>query len=112
MRSGNIIVLVLLSLWCAHAQDPVGVLEGEIRDASGGVVSTAVITATNHETGFAIKQPTSREGSFHFSLPAGEYDLRASAAGFAAFSASAIRIDIGRTVRIPSNSKCKPATPR
>ncbi len=88
-------------MWCAHAQDPVGVLEGEIRDASGGVVSAAALTVTNHETGFSIKQLSAREGSFHFSLPAGEYDLHASAAGFAAFSASAIRIDIGRTVHVP-----------
>jgi hypothetical protein len=101
MRSGKRTLLLVLSLRCAHAQDPVGVLEGEIRDASGGVVSAAALTVTNHETGLGIKQLSSREGSFHFSLPAGEYDLRASAAGFVAFSESAIRIDIGRTVRVP-----------
>lgn len=77
-------------------------LEGEIRDASGGVVSAAAVTVANHETGFSAKQLSAREGSFHFSsLPAGEYDLRASAVGFATFLASAIRIDIGRTVRFP-----------
>jgi hypothetical protein len=101
MHSKGIGLLLALSLWCAHAQDPVGVLEGEIRDASGGVVSAASLAVTNRETGFGIKQLSAREGSFHFSLPAGEYDLRASAAGFASFAASAIRIDIGRTVRVP-----------
>jgi len=94
-------LLLVLSLWCVRAQDPVGVLEGEIRDASGAAVTAASLTVTNHETGLGIKQLSSREGSFHFSLPAGEYDLRASAAGFAAFSESAIRIDVGRTVRVP-----------
>jgi hypothetical protein len=101
MHSGKFALLLGLSLWCAHAQDPVGVLEGEVRDASGGAISGAALTVTNHETGLGIKQLSSREGSFHFSLPAGEYDLHATAAGFAAFSASAIRIDIGRTVHVP-----------
>ena len=95
--------MLLLSLgWCAHAQDPVGVLEGEIKDASGGSVSAAAVAVTRHETGFSAKQVSTREGTFRFSsLPAGEYDLRASAVGFATFTASAIRIDIGRTVRVP-----------
>ena len=101
MHSGRLTILLALALWSACAQDPVGVLEGEIRDTSGGVVSAAAITVTNHETGLNIKQLSSREGSFHFSLPAGDYDLHASAAGFAAFSASDIRIDISRTVHVP-----------
>ncbi|HTX37966.1 MAG TPA: carboxypeptidase regulatory-like domain-containing protein [Bryobacteraceae bacterium] len=101
MHSGKLTLLLPLWLCCAQAQDPVGVLEGEIRDASGGTVAAAVVTATNHETGLSIKQLAAREGWFHFSLPAGEYDLRASAAGFAVFSASDVRIDIGRTVHVP-----------
>ena len=101
MRSGNVSIIVLLSLGgLAYAQEPAGTLEGEIQDASGAAVSAAVVSVTNRDTGFAIKQLSTREGSFHFaSLPAGEYDLGASAVGFAPFTASAIRIDIGRTVR-------------
>jgi hypothetical protein len=77
------------------------VLEGEIRDASGGAVYAAAVTVTNHETGFSARRLSTREGSFHFSsLQAGEYDLRANAVGFATFTA-ALRIDIGSTVRVP-----------
>jgi len=101
MHSGKLTLLLFVSLCGANAQDPVGVLEGDIHDASGGVLSAAALTVTNQETGFSIKQLSGREGSFHFSLPAGEYDLHASAAGFAAYSSSAIRIDVGRTVRVP-----------
>jgi len=103
MHSGKLSFLLLLSLgWCVRAQDPVGVLEGEIKDASGGVVSGAAVAVTNRETGFGSRQVSTREGSFRFSsLPAGDYDLRASAVGFAVFTASDIRIDIGRTVRVP-----------
>jgi hypothetical protein len=103
MHSGKLSFLLLLSLgWCAHAQDPVGVLEGEIKDATGGAVFAAAVAVTNRDTDFSARQLSTREGSFHFSsLPAGEYDLRASAVGFATFTASAVHIDIGRTVRVP-----------
>ena len=88
--------------WNLQAQDPVGVLEGHIKDSSGGSVSAAEVTASNEQTGFSAKQRSSDDGAFHFSsLPAGVYDLRVTADGFAAFTAAAIPIDIGRTVRVP-----------
>ena len=103
MHSGKrFFLLGLLLVCCAYAQDPVGVLEGEIKDGSGGAVAAAAVTATNHDTGFAARQLSTHDGSFHFSsLPAGEYDLQASAPGFGTFTAPEIRIDIGRTVRVP-----------
>src|SRR5579862_5457513 len=100
---GKYVLLVCLC-FCARAQDPVGVLEGRVRDASGGAVSGAAVMATNHQTGFTIKQFSAEDGSFHFSsLPAGEYDLRVSADNFTAFAAASLRIDIGRTIRVPVN---------
>ena len=95
-------MLFLCLCWNLEAQDPVGVLEGQVRDTSGALVSAAEVGVTNHQTGFSVKQHSADDGSFHFSsLPVGEYDLRVNADGFAAFTASAIRIDIERTVRIP-----------
>jgi hypothetical protein len=100
-RKTSLIVFACL-FWRLQAQDPVGVLEGHVQDPSGGSVSAAEITASNQQTGFNAKQRTADDGSFHFSsLPAGAYDLRVTAGGFAAFTASAIPIDIGRTVRVP-----------
>ena len=88
--------------WSLRAQDPVGVLEGQINDPSGASVSAAEVTASNPQTGFSAKGRSANDGAFHFaSLPVGEYDLRVNAEGFATFTASSIRIDIGRTVRIP-----------
>ena len=88
--------------WSLRAQDPVGVLEGQINDPSGASVSAAEVTASNPQTGFSAKRRSANDGAFHFaSLPVGEYDLHVSADGFAPFTASSIRIDIGRTVRIP-----------
>jgi outer membrane receptor protein involved in Fe transport len=95
-------LLCLSACWLLRAQDPVGVLEGRIKDPSGAALSTAVVSVTNNQTGLRSQQLSANDGGFHFaSLPAGQYDLRVSREGFATFTASAIRVDIGRTVRIP-----------
>jgi len=100
-RKTSLVVFVCF-LWRLQAQDPVGVLEGHVTDPSGGSVSAAEVTASSRQTGFSAKQRTPDDGSFHFSsLPAGDYDLHVTTDGFAAFTASSIPIDIGRTVRVP-----------
>src|SRR5215471_8701765 len=84
------------------AQDPVGVLEGMVNDPSGAAVPGAEVTVRNPHKGLSTTQRSVTDGLFHFaSLPIGAYDLRVSAEGFAAFTVSSIRVDIGRTVRIP-----------
>ncbi|HUJ23586.1 MAG TPA: carboxypeptidase regulatory-like domain-containing protein [Bryobacteraceae bacterium] len=96
--------LILLTALClaARAQDPTGTLEGQIADPSGAAVTKADVSAQNAQTGFAATQRSASDGSFHFSyLPVGDYELRVSAQGFAAFTASAVRVDINRTVRLP-----------
>ena len=96
------LLLSVCLCWSLRAQDPVGVLEGQINDPSAASVSAAEVTATNPQTGFSAKLRSANDGAFHFaSLPVGEYDLRVTAEGFATFTTSSIRIDIGRTVRIP-----------
>jgi hypothetical protein len=86
----------------ARAQDPTGTLEGQILDPSDAAVMQAVVAARNAQTGFSATQHSGMDGSFHFSsLPVGDYELRVLAQGFAVFTASPIRIDINRTVRVP-----------
>ncbi|MGH9694400.1 MAG: carboxypeptidase-like regulatory domain-containing protein, partial [Bryobacteraceae bacterium] len=81
------------------AQDPTGVLRGQITDPSAATVPNAEVIARNTATGFAATQESSQSGNFHFSyLPVGEYDLHISATGFADFAATHIRIDVDRTV--------------
>ncbi|PYT19673.1 MAG: hypothetical protein DMG57_44555 [Acidobacteria bacterium] len=70
-----------------RAQNPVGVLEGQITDVSGAAVSAAALTVTNNQTGFRVEQRSAGDCSFHFSLlPVGEYDLAARAPGICAVS--------------------------
>src|SRR5580704_15487357 len=96
-----IAILLLVAFLCpfAKAQDPIGTLEGRIADPSSAVVPGAEVSARNTQTGLTRTVQSSREGAFHFSnLPTGEYTLTVNANGFAPFSVSPIRIDIGQVV--------------
>jgi hypothetical protein len=99
-----ITILLLFVLLCAiaNAQDTIGTLEGQIEDPSSARVPGAEVSVHNAQTGLTRTEHSSREGSFHFSnLPVGEYSLDVKADGFAAFSVSPIRIDIGQVVAYP-----------
>ena len=85
-----------------QAQDPAGILEGQIQDPAGAMISYADVTVENAQTGYKLTQRATSDGTFRFSnLPIGEYSLRADANGFAPFSALSTRVDIGRVVRLP-----------
>src|SRR5580698_4000424 len=85
-----------------QAQDPIGILEGQVADPSSAVVSGAQVTAQNAQTGLRQTVSTSRQGTFRFSnLPVGDYSLTVAAPNFAPFSAPRIRIDVGRVVNYP-----------
>jgi hypothetical protein len=81
------------------AQTPIGTLEGQINDPAAALVSNAVVSVHNAQTGLTRTVHSSRQGAFHFSdLPIGSYLLEVKAQGFAPYSASSIRIDIGQVV--------------
>jgi len=101
MRANRVLLGGWILAFCLplFAQDPTGVLRGQITDPSAATVPNAKVVAQNISTGFAATQESSQSGDFHFSyLPVGEYDLHVFAAGFADFSANRIRIDVDRTV--------------
>ncbi|MBV9300812.1 MAG: TonB-dependent receptor [Acidobacteriaceae bacterium] len=84
------------------AQDPTGIIEGQITDPSAASVPGASVTATNNSTGIVATERSAQDGTFHFSsLPVGEYNLHVTAQGFAAFDQLHIRVDVDRRVRIP-----------
>ncbi len=85
-----------------QAQDPIGTLEGQVADPSSAVVSGAQVAVQNLQTGLRQTGVTSRQGTFRFAnLPVGDYSLTVAAPNFAPFSASPIRIDVGRIVNYP-----------
>jgi hypothetical protein len=99
-RSRLPLLLVLAPLLAA--QDPTGVIQGQITDPSGASVPNAEVTARNTHTGFLATQHSARDGAFHFSyLPVGDYGLHVTAQGFAAFDFSGIRVDVDRVINLP-----------
>ena len=105
LRLDHVVAAAFFLVWltpCINAQDPIGTLEGQVTDPSSAVVAGAEVSAHNSQTGLTRTVHSSREGSFHFSnLPVGEYSLAVKANGFAPFSVSPIRIDIGKVVTYP-----------
>ncbi len=100
MRSLMLLAVCLCAV--LRAQDPIGILEGQVADPSSAVVGGAQVTAQNVRTGLTQTVVTSRQGSFRFSnLPVGDYTLSVAATNFAPFSVSPIRIDVGRVVNYP-----------
>jgi hypothetical protein len=85
-----------------RAQAPVGTLEGQVTDPASALVADAQVTARQAQTGLTRIVRSSHQGTFHFSdLPIGTYLLEVRAQGFAQYSASSIRIDIGQVVSWP-----------
>jgi len=80
---GLAIGILLLRPGIIHAQAPPAGLTGTVTDSAGAVVLDAVIEATNRETGNEYKTVSRNTGRFTLeNLPAGEYDLTVSLAGF------------------------------
>ncbi len=102
------VYLTLLS-----AQDPTGILEGQVTDPSGAVVRNAQVEVQNAANGFTARQHSQANGNFRFSyLGVGEYRLHVAAPGFAAFETSRIRIDVDRTVKFAVNLQISSKTSR
>jgi hypothetical protein len=67
----------------AFAQLPTGTILGTVRDASGGVIPGATLTATHSDTGLVRTTFSSDDGSYRLAaLPVGRYEVRASLDGF------------------------------
>src|ERR1035438_9967309 len=95
MRKFALLLVCLCVL--VRAQTPIGTLEGQITDPAAALVSNAEVSVHNAQTGLTRTVRSSRQGAFHFSdLPVGLYLLEVKAQGFAPYSASSIRLDIGQ----------------
>jgi hypothetical protein len=98
-------LLVILLLVCAAspalAQFETAALVGTVTDGSGGVVSDALITATNVETGVTMTRHTDVNGHYEFiTLRIGNYLVTAEKTGFALALAENIRLEVGARLRV------------
>jgi hypothetical protein len=91
-----IVLLVCVSM--AVAQQSSGTLRGKVSDEFGGLIVGATVTVAD-QNGVEKTTTTDAEGNYSFpSLPPGRYTLHASAPGFAAFEIPEVELAAGRTV--------------
>lgn len=95
------ILLLLCAASALFAQSDRGAITGTISDPSGAVVSNAQVEARNTATGVVTRVGSSETGNYTIpSLPAGNYELRVSVAGFKEFIRQGLTVQNAQTMRI------------
>src|SRR5438270_10076052 len=93
-----IALMTIGALWC---QSDRGTITGTVADQTGAVVPHAAVSAKSTETGAVFETVTTDTGNFTLpSLPAGNYDLTVSAAGFNKYIQQGIQVQVVQTARI------------
>ena len=76
---------LLLAISILQAQTATTSLNGTVTDPKGALIAGATLTLSNHETGFTREVQSNAQGIYQFlQIPPANYDLRITAAGFAA----------------------------
>ena len=97
-----LLTFMLLSA-TAFGQSGAASLTGTIQDASGGVLTGANVVARNVDTGVETRATSNDRGIYTFpSLPIGQYEISAEAAGFSR-AARSIRLNLGSQARLDIN---------
>jgi len=98
MQFGWWLGLLCVAPACAQVS---AALSGTVGDPSGGLVSAAMVTAKNVDTGAARSTPTDAEGRYQFlSLPVGEYEIRGAKAGFTEEVRQGVHLAVGQRATV------------
>jgi outer membrane receptor protein involved in Fe transport len=88
-----------------------GAIGGTVTDQSGAVVPSASVSAENLGTGSKSAGTTDESGHFQIiHLQPGFYSLEITAQGFAAFKATKVTVEVGRTTNIDAKLNVKTAS--
>jgi hypothetical protein len=99
MKRIVLLLVVLMSVASASAQETRATLTGRITDATGAVVPSAQITVTQTDTGVETEAVTSKAGEYTVPfLQPGPYQLSVSAPGFRSFVHKGITLQTEQTV--------------
>ena len=89
-----------ITVYTLRAQDPTGVIEGEVLDVTSAGIANATVSTTNLQTGHQERVSTDKSGRYRISLPLGQYRLIAEAPQFAKFTREPIQLNVSQTLRI------------
>lgn len=93
--------LVALSTIAVFGQATDGNIEGVITDASGAVLTSAKVTATNKATNVQYETVSSAAGEYRLNnVPVGRYDVEATVQGFKPAEKSNVEVDLNRTAAV------------
>src|ERR1700728_1739066 len=95
----SVVAFVLLTLAIASASIT-GSISGVVTDKSGAVISGALVTATETQTGVQTTQKTDAKGFYNLpTLAVGTYDLEITQAGFKTYRQTGLVIDANSALR-------------
>jgi hypothetical protein len=95
-----VLLLVLTLAISPIAQVSTGTIAGTVLDQSGAVIPKATVTVTNKDTGLTRTIQTTGEGNYSApALPAGTYEIRVVAEGFAA-TVRTVDVTVGTTATV------------
>ncbi len=93
--------LVVLAAISVTAQLPTGTFLGTVKDATGGAVAGATVTATNIETGFTRTGTTDADGSYRFpAMPVGNYEITVTKDGFQKSDRKGLTLEVAQQATI------------
>jgi hypothetical protein len=96
-----VVALFLLAIPHVQAQEVTGTIDGTVKDAAGGLIPGAEVTALHASTGSTRKTLTVDDGSYVFTaLPIGTYDLSVSLPGFKKAVRKGVELHIADHLRI------------
>jgi hypothetical protein len=98
-RSVPVSLLLLLAIAAAVGAQTLAVLQGRVVDVSGAALQSATITIGNRDAGFVAMVSTDAEGRYYVpAVPAGSYQVTASAVGFQREIIEDLTFEVGRTL--------------
>ncbi|HEY3927530.1 MAG TPA: TonB-dependent receptor [Candidatus Koribacter sp.] len=102
VRIAALAALVCVAAVCGWAQGSSAELQVTVKDARGGVINGATVTARNEAQNFERTGAPGREGEYIFqAVPPGVYKITVSAAGFAKIEVPNLRLTVGQVANLP-----------
>ncbi len=98
---GMAIVVIVMGVNPAHAQQGTADLRGAVTDQQGAVLPGVTVTARNQDTGMYRETVSNADGTFFMGgIVPGRYEVTADLAGFRKYSRRDVLVEVGRTATV------------